>query len=99
MKRGQGSVAIVAILVVFVILLVGTAVYYRNEIFGPKIVNAVTEKETIRENNVYNSTTVINNNNNSPDTVVINNPPDNVYINNPPANVENNININNTNNH
>ena len=83
MNKGQGSVSIVAILVVFVIVLGAISYYYRHDIFGPTIVNAnpIIEKQTIREN----TTTVIQDNN-----------PDMIVINNPAPNVENNVFINNT---
>ena len=83
MNKGQGSVAIVAILVVFVIVLGAISYYYRHDIFGPTIVNAnpIIEKQTIREN----TTTVIQDNN-----------PDMIVINNPAPNVENHVFINNT---
>lgn len=46
MKKSQASVAIVAILVVFIVLLVATAVYYREEIFGaPTSVAGITSFE------------------------------------------------------
>ena len=82
MRRGQGSVAIVAILVVFVLVLSGVVFYFRNDLFGPTIVNA---KETIREKTVIreNSTTIIDD---DPDTIVVNNPTpvveNNVFVNN-----------------
>jgi len=91
MNKGQGSVSIVAILVVFVIVLGAISYYYRHDIFGPTIVNAnpIIEKQTIRENN----TTIIREN---ITTVIKDNNPDMIVINNPAPNVENNVFINNT---
>ena len=90
MKKGQGSVAIVAILVIFVLVLAGVTFFYRDKLFGPAIVTAFPySKETIRESN----TTIIRESN----TTILDDEPDTIVITNPGPNVQNNVYVNNTN--
>ena len=79
MKKGQGSVAIVGIVVVVLIILVGVGFLYRNTWFGPVMV----EGRTIIEKNT-NSTTFIN------QTIVERDNPTITNVNN---NVNNNVTI------
>lgn len=48
MKKGQGSVAIVGIVVIVLIILVGIGFYYRDRLWGPVVVEART---VIEKNN------------------------------------------------